>query len=1583
MNSHIYKVILAILISILPNSVAATTSIVTWTPPAGGFKNTYSDSKTFTANRGDILSLKCTGTISSGSSVYVYLKLNGTDKELLSHTSPNFSFTETSFVEIPDDGDYTISYTYEHNGGGTAYSIEIYANLISPLDGDYTYSLTNGEEFHKDGFHYKYDGSQLSVCSCKIYNYTGDIIFPSSVSYRGYEYPIGAISSSAFKNCTDIQSIKFDNPSISIGEYAFMGCTNLRTVNLPLQITHLQPGIFSGCTSLSEIDIHNITDIAYRVFENCSSLKDIQFSKELTTIGASAFTGCAITEVTFPNSLMSVGSKAFYKCPALNNIVLGNGISELGEYAFQYCTGLESVSIGKSLENIGNAFYKSSNIKYLTYLEGCEKTIPTGFKNVVTVNLPESITEISDGTFSGFEKLNTIELPVSLLRIGEGAFSSCKGLSGKVIIPNNVKAIAKNAFHLCSKISDVTIGDNVETIGDYAFYWCSSLRSISFGNKLMSIGEEAFNDCRMSSIEFKEGLKIIGRNAFVNCSELVTLKLPSTMERIEEYAFCNCTQLSNVDYGNGIKYIGDHAFCGCNSMTSLKLPDSLISIGESAFTGSDYGTGNHIFSTVQIGNGLKEITDVFWGMNHNQPKIESFVIGTGIESIHDYTPIFGSSYTDSWGKPKSYLLTNNKVDLYSWAYSGNNPNKPNCDIYVADASKYTDDEIKKYGIKNIISSTTFNGEYSGNMPNINLTSSLNGYDVIISKDYYNAGTYTSMNVTFSKDDFSSTISVPCNYTIAKAPLIVTPYDATITYGDNLPEFNCFYQGLKNSETPNEALSKLPSVTTNAHNGSDAGEYKLYASGAESKNYSLSYNNGTLTIKPAQQTIEWNQSFDNIVSDSKLELQATSSCGLKAQYSSSDPTIAYVSEEGGKTYLYTRKDGTIILTASQPGNKNYEAATNVEKTIIITPRMATGISLSRTDIDMKVGDEYTLVVTITPETTIDKTVDWSSSDNTIATVSNGVVHALKLGEATIQAKTKDGSNLTVCCRVNVIPTMVESISLSKSEVQLILGNSERISATILPTNATNKAINWEVENPNIASVSDGLITALGVGNTTVKAIATDGSEIFAICSVIVNPISISSIELSPSSAAINVGESLTLSATVLPSNASNQQLLWHSSDNDVASVANGVVIGKRPGNVIITAQSTDGSNKSAIASIKVNDILASNIYLDKSSISMLVGDEETLVATITPKGVTSNEVIWTTTNSAVATVRDGVVVAKGYGNATITATTTDGTDLSAMCQISVDKRSQSISWSQSFYNVIYGGQLIELSAKSSSGLKIKYKSNDENIVSIFDLGDIVYLNPENCGKTSIIAYQEGNYEYYPSEEYQKEVEVVSTSTNSKKVLVAYYSQSSLIDAIVAELTNLIAYSGSSVYIQKIEPENDRINEANTNSEVRDSIMMILDQYPNETKSYPEINTINVNIGDYDNVIMVYPLWTASMAAPMQTFNFYYKDILEKKSNAYIEYDLFDEADSSSNAKVLRFNSSNIEDMGNVIEDWLNNSEATGIVHLYGDKKIHTIGIYDLQGRKLQSMPNEGVFIINGNKTVINDGKLNRSTNGRDN
>ncbi|MBQ0075380.1 MAG: Ig-like domain-containing protein, partial [Prevotella sp.] len=480
-------------------------------------------------------------------------------------------------------------------------------------------------------------------------------------------------------------------------------------------------------------------------------------------------------------------------------------------------------------------------------------------------------------------------------------------------------------------------------------------------------------------------------------------------------------------------------------------------------------------------------------------------------------------------------------------------------------------------------------------------------------------------------------------------------------------------------------------------------------------------------------------------------------------------------------------------------------------------------------------------------------------------------------------------------------------------------------------------------------------------------ANDGSGVFATCSVVVNPIAVSSIVLSPITSNVDVGGNVTLTATVYPDNASNKQLLWQSSDNEIAIVINGIITGIKPGNVIITAKSADGSNKTATASITVNKIKAKNIYIDKSSINMYVGDEETLNATISPTDATDKNIVWSTSNANVATVVNGIVTARGSGTATITAVTTDGTNLSATCLVTVKKRTQTISWNQYLENIQYGGQLIELTATASSGLKVKYKSNDENVVSIFDLGDIVYLNPGNCGKTTIVAYQEGNKEYLPTETTQN-IEVVNNSLVTSKTLVAYYSQSALMDGIVAELANQIVSSGCSVYTQKIEPVSKRINEANTNREVRDSIMDVIWQYPNDVKSYPSINSVGINVNDYDDIIMVYPLWNSMMAAPMQTFNFIFSDALKKKSVAYIEYDLFGDAGASSSAKALRLNAFNIDDKGVLIKEWLGISEATGILQLHKDRNRTIEGIYDLQGRKVSTTPMRGVYIEGGRKIV---------------
>ena len=427
------------------------------------------------------------------------------------------------------------------------------------------------------------------------------------------------------------------------------------------------------------------------------------------------------------------------------------------------------------------------------------------------------------------------------------------------------------------------------------------------------------------------------------------------------------------------------------------------------------------------------------------------------------------------------------------------------------------------------------------------------------------------------------------------------------------------------------------------------------------------------------------------------------------------------------------------------------------------------------------------------------------------------------------------------------------------------------------------------------------------------------------------------------------------------------MVWTSLNSEVASVSDsGLVTAMSTGTTTIIVSSASNYEITASCIVNVTTPVTS-IELDHAALELLVDEEIQLLANCMPSDADNANVVWSTTNGEIAIVsQDGYITAKNEGEALITVTTTDGTNLSAFCQIHVKKHQQVITWSQETLTCQEGGEMIVLEASSNSGLPVSFSSSASEIVSIFDLGDIVYANPIKEGKTVITAYQQGNYKYEPVE-LQKEIEVIGKTVEGYRTLVAYYSQSKLIDGIVTELTNQIAGVNIQVYTQKIESSNSRIDEANHNADVRDSIMNVITQYPDEAESYPGIKPLSASVSDYDAVILVYPIWNAAMAAPMQTFCFQNRDNLRAKSVAFIEYDLFDEAGLSSDAKVLRLCPSNIDDKSDLIRDWLN-SEATGILQLMQDKQTSRDGIYDLQGRKLPKAPSKGVFIDNRVKII---------------
>lgn len=319
--------------------------------------------------------------------------------------------------------------------------------------------------------------------------------------------------------------------------------------------------------------------------------------------------------------------------------------------------------------------------------------------------------------------------------------------------------------------------------------------------------------------------------------------------------------------------------------------------------------------------------------------------------------------------------------------------------------------------------------------------------------------------------------------------------------------------------------------------------------------------------------------------------------------------------------------------------------------------------------LEMGESSQLVATVYPSNATN-TVTWKSSNNAIATVSsNGVVTAVSPGTAVITATTTDGSNLTAQCVVTV-KQYATSISLSETEATIYTGNTLQLTATVLPSTTTNPSVTWSSSNTNVATVSStGLVSAKSTGNAVITAKTSDGSNLSATCNVTVKRLA-TSISLNKTSATLYLDQTVQLTATVSPSNATDRSVVWSSSDNSIATVSStGLVTAIATGNATITATTADGSNLSASCVITVKAYVTS-LTLDQSAVTILEGDTITLTPTILPTYATNQNLSWSSNNTGIATVNNGVVVGRSGGETTIIARTSDGSNLSATCKVTV-------------------------------------------------------------------------------------------------------------------------------------------------------------------------------------------------------------------------------------------------------------------------------------------------------------------------
>ena len=424
---------------------------------------------------------------------------------------------------------------------------------------------------------------------------------------------------------------------------------NIKNLIIGESVEHLPAQIFHDMYSLKTITIpNNVKTIGYRAFEDCYILSSITIPESVSRIGYDAFRGCfSLSSINIPKSVISIGEDAFDGCYFLSSNFINNSNCTSSTWwgATFVDAEVDGLLIKDSMLIRGRNFVSSAIIP--DFVIGIETEAFLNCTNLASVTIPESVRSIGTDAFENTALYNEesnweegvlyigeylIKADTSLINktysikngtklIADEAFGSYEGyLIGlyDIFIPNSVKYIGKGAFHY-SFFTTLTIPNSVEIIGERAFSQCKKLTAVTIGDGVKFIGAGAFGGDAgrtigkvnyTGDIEGWCGIKFgdkdanpiyVSGNLFINNEEPKDLVIPSEVDSIYSYAFCNCQSIVSVTIGENVKSIGDFAFSICSSLESVSIPESVTSIGYGAFADC------YSLNTVKMGNNVTSI----------------------------------------------------------------------------------------------------------------------------------------------------------------------------------------------------------------------------------------------------------------------------------------------------------------------------------------------------------------------------------------------------------------------------------------------------------------------------------------------------------------------------------------------------------------------------------------------------------------------------------------------------------------------------------------------------------------------------------------------------------------------------------------------------------------------------------------------------------------------------------------------------------------------------------------------------------------------------------------------------------------
>ena len=424
---------------------------------------------------------------------------------------------------------------------------------------------------------------------------------------------------------------------------------------------------------------------------------------------------------------------------------------------------------------------------------------------------------------------------------------------------------------------------------------------------------------------------------------------------------------------------------------------------------------------------------------------------------------------------------------------------------------------------------------------------------------------------------------------------------------------------------------------------------------------------TQTPEIAAETVSFDQTAVTMTVGDTVVLVATvlpsNTTDKSITYSSSNPAVA-VAVNGTVTAAGV---GTAVIIATTSNGKTAICTVTVTSSTVAV----SGISLDKTALSLVVGDTEVLTAAVMPADATDKTVTWTSSDTAIATVENGIVTAKKAGTAVVIATTSNGKAATCTVTVRNSSVIAAGVTLDKSTMSLVVGNMGVLTATVVPDDTTDKSVMWSSSDPSVATVENGRVTAVGEGTATITVTTSNGKTATCTVTVTTSVIDVTGVTLNKTELSLTVGGSATLTATVTPADATDTSVTWYSSNPSVVTVENGVVTARGAGSAIVTVTTSNGKTAFCTVTVRTPAVDVTGVTLNKTELSLTVGESATLTATLTPANATVKTVTWRSSDALVITVKNGVVTAVGVGTATVTVTTSNGK--TAICTVTVKEK----------------------------------------------------------------------------------------------------------------------------------------------------------------------------------------------------------------------------------------------------------------------------------------------------------------------